>query len=111
MVAKAHAAAGHSVQLLTTHTLQHFISTDADRRKELAKIKHLFLEGFEKDFAQGGECPYTYYQQIEIEEFLQSRRDAGLINNYSVVNQWSSVKWWTREFIAAQGVAVQEIKL
>lgn len=111
LVAKGHAAAGQSVMLITTHALLYFMDTDADKRRELSKVKHLFLEGFEKDFAQGAECPYTYYQQIEVEEFLQSRRDAGLINNFSVHNRWTAVKWWSRDFIAATGAAVREIKL
>ena len=111
MVAKGHAAAAQSVQLLSVHRLLYFMEHDDERKRECAKVKHLFVDGFEKEFTTDATSPYTYYQQIEIEEFLQSRRDAGLLNHYSVSNKWSAVKWWTREFIAAQGAAVVEIKL
>lgn len=111
LIAKGHAAAGQSVIFLSIHAMLHFIEHDAERRTELAKIRHLFLDGFEKDFAQDGGCPYTYYQQIEVEEFIRGRRDAGLVTNFSTHNKWDAVKWWSRDFIAAQGEAVVKIGL
>lgn len=109
LIAKGLAAAGQPVQYLTVHALLYFIENDAERRAQLAKTRHLFIDGFEKEFTKDYDCPYTFYQQTEVEEFLESRRNAGLINNYSTRNRWSALRWWSRDFISANAEAVREI--
>lgn len=111
LIAKGHAAAGRSTMFLTVHALLYFIEHDQEKRTELAKVKNLFIDGFERMFTKEYDCPYTFYQQVEIEEFLTGRRNSGLINNFNTHHAWSSVRWWSRDFIAANAEVVREIKL
>lgn len=100
LVAKGLALNNRSTWFCSVHYLVQMLDngTDEDKAK-LGKHGNLFVDWFEKDFGNG-ECPYTYMQRAEVEEFLSARHRAGLATSFAATTAWNKLRWWSRDFIA-----------
>lgn len=101
VLAKMLTLQGRSTYFVTLHQLLSIIEGGGEKLHIVRRTKNLFIDWFERKFPKANERPYSYYQLISVEEFLQQRMYVGNVTNFGSTCAWNMHTWWSEDFLAS----------
>ena len=111
LIAKMCTLGGPSTYMVTLHQLVQIVQARSDKLRTVENVDYLFVDWFERRFANTTERPYSFYELVSVEEFLLQRKNYGKATYFGGNCVWDQHKWWSQEFLVAMSDCVVNMKV
>ncbi len=111
LVAKMFVFSASSTYFTTVNQCLSALEGNGEFRSTLDRIDNLFIDFFERDFKAADGRPYSFYQLVQIEDFLIRRFQSGRVTMFGSHCAWMAQKWYSRDFLSTLEANVIDIQV